>query len=335
VLFVTDPAYVDHVAGVRHPERPERLSAVLEGAQRAALGDELVPIAPREATRGELERVHDAGYVDALERLCAQGGGRLDPDTAVVPESFTAALLAAGAGLAAIDELQRSDASAAFCAVRPPGHHAMPDSAMGFCLFNNIAVTAAELAARRERVLVVDYKAHHGNGTQATFENDPGVVYVSMHEYPLYPGTGALGDVGTGPGVGATINLPFPAGTTGDVYRAAVESVVVPAAEAFEPTWLLLSAGFDAHQADPLTGLGLTAGDFADLTHELAGLVPRGRCIAFLEGGYHLEALARSTQACLTALAGAPERPESPSSGGPGADVVDSVVKIRRQLADP
>ena len=176
------------------------------------------------------------------------------------------ALLAAGAGLAAVDALERGEGTAAFCAVRPPGHHAEPDRAMGFCLLNNVAVTAAALRDRGQRVLIVDWDAHHGNGTQDMFWADPDVMYVSLHEWPLYPGTGRLDDVGVGPGAGTTVNFPLPAGATGDVYLAALDDVVAPLVERFAPDWVLVSAGFDAHRADPLTGLGLPSGDFADLT---------------------------------------------------------------------
>ena len=196
-------------------------------------------------------------YLDALERLCAGGGGRIDADTCVSTGSWEAALLGAGAGLASIESLDAGAATAAFCAVRPPGHHASATWAMGFCVVNNIAVAAAALADRGEKVLIVDYDAHHGNGTQDCFYDDPRVMYVSFHEYPLYPGTGALSETGAGAGVGTTINFPFPAGTTGDVYLTAVDEVLAPAVERFAPTWLLLSAGFDAHRRDPLTGLAL------------------------------------------------------------------------------
>jgi acetoin utilization deacetylase AcuC-like enzyme len=196
---------------------------------------------------------------------------------------------------------------------------------MGFCLINNVAVAAAALADRGERVLIVDWDAHHGNGTQDVFYADDRVFYVSMHQYPWYPGTGRIDETGVGEGEGTTVNLPFPAGTGGDAYRAAIDEVIVPIAERFQPTWLVASAGFDGHRADPLAGLGLTAGDFADVTARVMALVPAGRRLAFLEGGYDLQALAASAGACVAALAGVEYRPEAATSGGPGFEVVAAV----------
>jgi acetoin utilization deacetylase AcuC-like enzyme len=334
ILFATHPKFRDHDTGSGHPERPSRLDAVLEGAKWSGVAEDLVRLDPRPATRVELERVHPARYLDALERLCAGGGGRIDADTSVSTGSWDAALLGAGAGLASIERLDAGAATAAFCAVRPPGHHASATRAMGFCVVNNIAVAAAALADRGEKVLIVDYDAHHGNGTQDCFYDDPRVMYVSFHEYPLYPGTGALAETGAGAGVGTTINFPFPAGTTGDVYLAAVDEVLAPAVARFGPTWLLLSAGFDAHRRDPLTGLALTAGDFADLTARLLELVPAGRRLVFLEGGYDLQALADSTAACLGALAGVVHHPERPTSGGPGSHVIGAAQRVQSAALD-
>jgi acetoin utilization deacetylase AcuC-like enzyme len=328
VLLLTDPRFGDHDTGRGHPERPARLDAVLAGIHAAGVDEALISVEPVPASMADLERVHPASYLSALEQFCVAGGGHIDADTSASSGSWDAARLAAGAGLEAIRRLDAGEADAAFCAVRPPGHHATPAGAMGFCLLNNVAIAAAALAERGERVLIVDWDAHHGNGTQDAFYDDDRVVYMSMHEWPLYPGTGRLEERGAGAGEGATVNLPFPAGTTGEQYLAAVDEVVAPLAERVQPTWLLVSAGFDAHRADPLTGLGLSAGDFADLTDRITVLVPAGRRLLFLEGGYDLEALARSAGACISGLAGVSHRPEPATNGGPGRDVVLAAAAV-------
>lgn len=328
ILFVTHPDLAGHDTGPGHPERPARLDAVRAGAAAAEVGGDLVAVAGRAATRDELERLHPSDHLDALERFCAGGGGRIDADTEAVPGSWSAAVLAAGSGPDAVERLDRGEGSAAFCAVRPPGHHATPTRAMGFCLLNNVAVTAALLADRGERVAIVDWDAHHGNGTEAAFWDDPRVLYASLHEFPLYPYTGRLHDTGGEGAAGTTVNVPLPAGATGDVALAALDEVVLPVIERFAPTWLLLSAGFDGHRADPLTGLGLSSGDFADLTARVLGVAPPGRRVAFLEGGYDLAALADSSGACLAALAGISHRPERATSGGPGRHVVDAAKVV-------
>ena len=199
---------------------------------------------------------------------------------------------------------------------------------MGFCLLNNVAVTAAALRDRGERVLIVDWDAHHGNGTQDIFYGDGAVMYVSMHQWPLYPGTGRLTDAGTGAGAGATVNFPLPAGATGDVYLDAIDNVVEPLAERFAPTWVLVSAGYDAHRADPLTGLGLSAGDYVDLTARIMALARPRRLVVFLEGGYDLDALRDSTAATVSTLLGRPDRLEPATANGPGRPVVDAARDV-------
>lgn len=330
VLLVTHERYVEHQPGAGHPERGARLDAVAAATSAPDLAEALVVDAARRASRDELLLVHEPAVVDLVEELCSSGGGRIDSDTAVSAGSYDAARLAAGAGLVAIDRLTAAggagDLDAAFCAIRPPGHHATAQRSMGFCLFNSVAVAAATLAARGERVAIVDIDAHHGNGTQDVFYSDPMVQYVSLHQYPWYPGTGAIEERGAGAGRGTTRNLPMPAGTTGDVYRDALDRVILPELAAFAPAWLLISAGFDAHRADPLTDLGLTAGDYADIVGELVSAVPAGRRVAFLEGGYDLDALEACAAATIAVLAGIDQRTEAPSSGGPGTEVVDAVV---------
>lgn len=334
MLFVTHAAYLDHETGLGHPERPQRLEAVRAGAQQAGLYDELVCSEPLPATTEDVERVHSPTYVAALERFCRSGGGHLDADTVAVPSSWEAALLAAGAGITAASRLRAGEGTAAFCAVRPPGHHALAARAMGFCLFNNIAVTAAALAEAGEQVMVVDIDAHHGNGTQDTFYDDPRVTYVSFHQSPLYPGTGSLFETGDGPGAGTTINIPVPAGATGDVYRRGVCDVVASLADEQRPEWLLVSAGFDGHRADPLADLGLTAGDFADIITDLITFVPEGRRLLFLEGGYDLDALRRCTTATVAALAGERVHDEPPTGGGPGSDIVAAAGSAHRRAVN-
>jgi acetoin utilization deacetylase AcuC-like enzyme len=322
LLVATDPRYAEHDPGRGHPERPVRLRAVLEGLRAAELDGAIDELPARVATRAEIERVHRGSYLDELEAFCRRGGGALDRDTSASAASWDTAVLAAGAGLAAIEALERGEGEAAFCAVRPPGHHAEPGHAMGFCLLNNVAIAAAAVRDRGQRVLIVDWDAHHGNGTQDMFFADPDVMYVSLHEWPLYPGTGRLDDVGDGAGRGTTVNFPLPEGATGDVYLEALDTVVAPLAERFAPDWVLVSAGFDAHRADPLTGLGLLSGDFADLAGRVSEFVPRGRTVAFLEGGYDLDALRDSVAATASALVGGSLRPEPATAGGPGAPVV-------------
>lgn len=319
MLFATHAAYLDHLAGPRHPERPERLDAVLTGAQRAGIADALVPLEPEPATREDLERVHPAAYLDRIVGICSMGGGRLDPDTYASRGSWNAAVLAAGAGLTAVRALQEGRGDAAFCAVRPPGHHASSAESMGFCFVNNVAVVAASLAAAGERVLVFDYDAHHGNGTHDIFYDDPRVLFVSVHQWPLYPGTGRHDEVGADEGRGCTMNIPVPPGTTGDVYLRAFDELVAPLADGFQPTWVIVSAGFDAHRDDPITELGLAAGDYGPLTRRVLSLVPKGRRLVMLEGGYDLDALSNGSATVLREMAGVTGTPFEPTTaGGPG-----------------
>jgi acetoin utilization deacetylase AcuC-like enzyme len=326
VLFATHAAYLDHLAGPRHPERPERLGAVLDGVAAAGLADAMVPVEPRFASRDELELVHPDYYLDRIEGICRGGGGRLDPDTYASAGSWNAARLAAGAGLAAVDALREGRGDAAFCAVRPPGHHASNTESMGFCFVNNVAVVAATLAEAGEKVLVFDYDAHHGNGTHDIFYADPRVLFVSIHQWPLYPGTGRHDEIGSGAAIGTTMNIPVPPDTTGDVYLAAFDELVAPLADRFAPTWVIVSAGFDAHRSDPITDLGLSAGDYAPLTARVLSLVPAGRRIVMLEGGYDLSALQLSTATVMRELAGVSGTPfEAATSGGPGMQTVGHI----------
>jgi acetoin utilization deacetylase AcuC-like enzyme len=331
VLLVAGAPELDHHdAGRGHPERVERVHAALAGIGDAGLEEALVRLEPRRATLEELSRVHPFAYLEALRAFCEAGGGSLDPDTFAGPGSWDTALLAAGAVLAAVDALAAGSGDAAFVAARPPGHHALADQPMGFCLLNNVAVAAATLAERGERVAVVDWDVHHGNGTQAIFWDDPRVLYVSTHQWPLYPGTGALSETGGTQAPGTTINVPLPAGATGDVLLEAFDDVVAEAMEDFVPTWVLVSAGFDAHRDDPLADLALSAGDFAALARRVGGFLPGpGRLVAVLEGGYDLHALRNSVAATAAALVGVAYVPEPSSSGGPGTEVLPAVRTAR------
>ena len=318
----------DHDMPPWHPEHKGRLDAALAGVSQAGLDEATEWIVPDPVPLADLERVHAADYVASIEAFCAAGGGELDADTVASSGSWLTARRSAGAVLQAIDALRAGRCDVAFAGGRPPGHHAVRNRAMGFCLFNNAAIGAAKLAAEGERVAIVDWDVHHGNGTQDIFFDDPDVLYVSTHESPLYPGTGMLREVGSGAGAGTTLNLPFPQGTAGDTFRAAFDDVVIPLIERFAPDWLIISAGFDGHRADPLGGLRLTASDYADLGRRLQGLVPAQRLLVVLEGGYDLEALTYSTGATLSALVGGAYRPETVSTGEIGMPTVTAAKQL-------
>ena len=325
--MVTDERCADHVAGRYHPERPDRLVAAAEGLRQAPLDDALVWLASRSAGDDELATVHSAELIDRIKGIDRSGGGRLDPDTAMNEASLGAARLAAGAALAAVEYLQADPSlQAAYAVVRPPGHHATADRSMGFCLFNSVALAATALADAGNRVAIIDIDAHHGNGTQDIFAADPRVLFASLHQWPLYPGTGRPDERGIGAGLGTTVNVPLPPGATGDVARAALDRLVGPLVERFDPHWVLISAGYDGHRADPLTDLGYTSGDIADLVAEIAAWAPAGRVVAVLEGGYDLDAVRDSSAALAARLVGVDHRPEPATSGGPGHEAVDLAV---------
>jgi acetoin utilization deacetylase AcuC-like enzyme len=321
-----------HDPGPGHPENAHRLTAVRRGLTDAGLDEAITWVEAPEADRAAIDAVHHHYLFDRLEQLVGAGGGAIDPDTTVSADSGAAALRAAGAGLELIDQLKRGEASAGWSVVRPPGHHATPDRQMGFCLFNNIAIAARSLASEGERVLIVDVDAHHGNGTQDAFYRDPNVMFVSFHQFPWYPFTGRPDETGEGEGRGTTVNIALPAGATGDTYRHAFNTVVVPKVEAFAPTWVLVSAGFDGHRRDPLTDLGLTSVDYADLIDAILDLVPPGRRLLFLEGGYDYQALAHTAGAVAARMLGESFRPEDPTSGGPGEEHVEMVRAIHERL---
>ena len=330
VLFISNDICFEHQPSANHPERPDRLSAVFDGLKRASMGSTITKLSAEAVDENMVLQVHDQELISELKKISEQGGGIVDADTRMSSASWKAALVAAGAGLQAIDELQNGTAISAFCAVRPPGHHATISKSMGFCLLNNVAVTAKKLRNEGEKVLIVDYDAHHGNGTQDVFYSDPNVLFISLHQMPLYPWTGAVNERGIGDGIGTTLNIPLRPGTTGDVYLSAWENLALPIIEKFEPTWLIISAGFDAHRRDPLTELGLTSGDYNLLTSRIIQTVPAGRRLVFLEGGYDLQALELSTCAVLHALADKETHPEGLSNGGIGSEAIDEIAEILR-----
>jgi len=297
----------EHVGAEFHPERPARIGAVMAGVADLHLGDDLVAVPAPLAPQADLARVHLPSYLEALEAFCLDGGGDLDPDTFAGVDSWAAARRAAGAGLAAIAALREHDDGVAFVAGRPPGHHAEADRAMGFCLLNNVAVAAASLTAVGERVLIVDWDVHHGNGTQAIFDEDPTVFYFSVHQSPFYPGTGSAGDKGVGKGLGSKMSVPLPAGSGDAEYKKAFEERLKPAAAAFKPDFVLISAGFDAANGDLLGGMKVTPQGYAELTRIVQGIAEAscsGRLVSMLEGGYNTEALAASVEAHVRVLMG-------------------------------
>jgi acetoin utilization deacetylase AcuC-like enzyme len=335
VILVHTDRFAEHQTPPGHPERPERaeiMDAVADCWRER--GTEIV--APRAATPEQLLRVHDAEHLRRISETVGRST-QLDPDTYTSPESHEIALLAAGAAIDAVERVMGGSHRAAVAMVRPPGHHAERDRAVGFCLFNNVSIAAAHARAQgAAKVAIVDYDVHHGNGTQHIFEADPHVLYISTHQFPYYPGTGAADEVGRGAGRGFTVNVPLEVGSVDDDYRLVFATVVLPVLRQFEPDLILVSAGFDAHERDPLGGMRLTTAAFAAMTLELGAVAEdccRGRIVSVTEGGYDLHALAASLDAVIGAHA-SPAAPATwPVSGIASSRGEAAVAQLRPVLA--
>lgn len=310
VGFLYHPDFLKHDTGPGHPERPGRLSHLVNHLLGRPVWNVLVHMQPRHAGVEHVTLVHPEDYVAAIAKSCEAGVTVLDAgDTHACKDSYEVAMLAVGAVTGAVEQVLSGSMDSAFCAVRPPGHHAETATAMGFCLFNNVAIAAryAQKNHHLKRIAILDWDVHHGNGTQEIFYEDPTVLYVSLHQYPFYPGTGAEGETGSGKGKGFTINCPLKAGSGEKEYLDEFHQRIIPALDHFQPQLLILSAGFDAHRDDPLAGMNLTEGAFAGMTRivkEAAKKHCGGKILSVLEGGYDLDALARSVETHLEILTG-------------------------------
>jgi acetoin utilization deacetylase AcuC-like enzyme len=316
VALVYSDTFLEHRTTPGHPECPERLTAIIARLKRTGLYDELAQLQPQPAPLERIYAVHDRDYVARAQASCQSGERHLDcMDVPISEKSYESAVLAAGAGLVAVDAVMSGKVKSAFCAVRPPGHHAERDRAMGFCIFNNVAIAAryAQQKYGLKKVLIVDFDVHHGNSTQSAFYDDESVLHFGIHRHPFYPGTGAGELKGKGEGEGFNINVPLAAGSGIDAYRKAFNEQLKPAAIKFKPDIVLISAGFDAHQADPLGGMKLTSSDFGELTtiiKEIARECCAGRVVSFLEGGYDLPSLSTAVEAHIRALRDDKNRPQ-------------------------
>jgi acetoin utilization deacetylase AcuC-like enzyme len=329
LTIFTSPHFADHLTPPGHPERVERFEVMqVVASEFGKRGGHVEP--PRSVTDQEITRIHDADYLTSIKETAGRAVA-LDADTFTSPGTVSAAYLAAGAVVTAVGHVLDSDAGTrALALVRPPGHHAEQNRAMGFCFFNNVAIAAASARARGlSRVAIVDYDVHHGNGTQWSFYNDPSVLFISSHQFPYYPGTGAASDIGTGAGSGYTINLPLSAGATDADYQLVYTKIALPILKQFRPELILISAGFDAHMNDPLAGMRLTGPYFGHLTSAIAAVADEccdGRVVAVTEGGYDLAALAESLRASIHALEGDTNRVAAPVGAAPRGEATVKAV---------
>jgi acetoin utilization deacetylase AcuC-like enzyme len=310
-LLFTDPLFQNHLTGEHHPECPSRLRAITQQLTATGVAQRCTAADYTPLTEEAVARVHSARQVQTIKRLAANGGGQVDGDTPVCPDSFEVALAAAGACVAAVDAVLKGPERNALCLVRPPGHHATPVRSMGFCLFNNVALAAnhARSVHQLSRVLIVDWDVHHGNGTQDIFSADPEIAFFSIHRFGqgFYPGTGAENETGHGKGAGRIFNAPVRFGTSRKDYHAKFNHFLEKAADLVKPELVLLSAGFDAHALDPIGSLGLEIEDFVTMTQQVLAVArthAQGRLVSCLEGGYNLEVLAQAVQAHLETLIG-------------------------------
>ena len=312
--FVYHDDYLKHYTGHYHAENAGRLTAIVEHLKKTGLWDQLVHIAPYRADLEWIFKIHSKEYVEYVKEMCSMGTQVLDfGDTIVCGESYDVALLAAGGVLAAVDKVMDGTVRNAFCAVRPPGHHAEQDKAMGFCLFNNVAIGARYIQERYKlgKVAIIDWDVHHGNGTQHSFYDDPTVFYISLHEFPHYPGTGTDGEIGDGMGKGHTLNFPMRSHSTDADYLSIFEREVVPTLDSFRPDFILISAGFDPHRDDPLSSIMLTENAFTQMTRMLKRSAEKhcsSRIVSVIEGGYNFQALGLSVEAHLRELMADPLR---------------------------
>ena len=337
-LFLTDPTSEAHAAD-QHPERPARLRAILDHLDATGLRARMIEVAPRAATDAELQRVHPAGHLARVAETSARSGW-FDADTYTTTASEGAARRAAGAVVQAVEAVLGGTAHNAFIAMRPPGHHAEAEIAMGFCLYNSVAVgAAAALAAGVGRVAILDWDVHHGNGTQAIFEAEPRVFYASTHEYPYYPGTGHYSEIGTGEARGTTVNVPLPRGAGDEAIVRAFREVILPAMEAFAPDLVLVSCGWDAHRRDPLAGLEVSTEGYAQVAREVieaADWLCEGRVVVALEGGYDEHALAWCAGSLVSLLLGEePDADPDPGIAGVEPDVTFILDAVRTAIGLP
>ena len=331
---VVDSNYLKHDPGEFHPERPERIQVLLDLADDLD-SEKFHILPPKAATRTDIESCHRPDYVNLVESTSKTNQHALDGDTITCRDSFAVGLLAVGGFLQLLDSIAARESRNGFALVRPPGHHALSDRAMGFCLFNTMAIGAEHLKRTHgaKKILIMDWDVHHGNGTQAAFYDDPSVLFISTHQYPYYPGTGALNEVGVGAGEGFTINVPLPAGCADAEYVRVFQDVVIPAARKFEPEWILVSAGFDPHRRDPLGGMGVTEEGFCAMARMLLQLADQyaSEKLAFLlEGGYDLAALRNSVAAVLGAMQRDTDNHDEVSKGATGK--LEPLLRMVRQV---